>query len=78
MKKLSKISLLGEVNLLTKEELKQLVGATRASDGCIEYVDMENLIRKCISRPCATAEQGQPGYCGWNKGTKNCECLVFF
>ena len=78
MKKLAKISLLGDVSLLTKSELKQLVGASGTSDGCTEYVDEENKIRRCIGGPCVTSGPGQSGYCGWNEGTNNCECLVTY
>ena len=61
---------------MTKSELKQLVGASGTSDGCTEYVDEENKIRRCMGGPCLTSCLGQSGYCRWNPGTYNCECLV--
>lgn len=68
MKKLAKINLLGDVSLLSKDELKRIVGA--ASDGC--KVNGYS----CEGGACVTDGQGQSGTCGWNKGTYNCECLV--
>ena len=80
MKKLSKITLLGESNVLSKEELRQLVGAQKPltySDGCY-IVDLPGGVKKCTGpNPCVTDPEGQSGQCGWNKETQNCECLVY-
>lgn len=71
MKKLARISLLGDLSLLSKSELKQLLGASGNSDGCVAKGS------QCTGGPCITGdEQGQSGNCGWNYGTNNCECLV--
>ena len=70
MKKLSKLSLLGEMDLLSKAELKQLVGA-ESSDGCRSPDGTCN-----IGHECTTDPEGQSGFCGINEGTNNCECLV--
>lgn len=78
MRKLSKIALLGDSNLLSTYELKQLIGASNRSDGCVLYEDVPNHIRKCTGGSCVTSGQGQSGYCGWNQGTQNCECLVTY
>lgn len=80
MKKLLKINLLGEANVLSKDELKQLVGAQNPptySDGCY-IVDKPGGVKKCTGpNPCVTDPEGQLGHCGWNIGTINCECLVY-
>ena len=67
MKKLSKLSLLGEMDLLSKAELKQLVGSSGDSDGCTK----DN-----VGSPCVTDPEGQSGTCGYNPETKNYECMV--
>lgn len=67
MKKLSKLSLFGEIDLLSKAELKQLVGQT--GNGC-------PTTQSACSGPCGT---GGKGSCGWVKKLKRCACAeVYF
>lgn len=73
MKKLSKLSLLREVDFLSKEELKQLLGAAGGSVYCGQAKtrqECENLVGTC--------DCGQNGgNCYWieNVHIKACLCL---
>ena len=62
MKKLSKLSLLGEMDLLSKAELKQLVGQT--GNGCPSS-------KEACSSSCGT---GGRGTCTWYKSQNRCAC----
>lgn len=71
MRKLSKFHLSGGVSILSVIEQQRLVGGD--TDGCVSYG------KYCAPKACRTNDkQGQAGYCGWNKGTHNCECLVSY
>lgn len=59
MKKLKKLSLLGDFELLSKAELKQLVGSDGSSDGCSAYTDSSS----CNGKPCEI--EGHSGSCKW-------------
>ncbi len=62
MKKLSKLSLLGEMDLLSKAELKQLVG--QAGNGCPSS-------KEACSGSCGTTGNGT---CTWYKSQNRCAC----
>lgn len=70
MKKLKKLSLLGDFELLSKAELKQLVGSDGFSDGCSAYTDSIS----CNGTPCDI--EGNTGYCNWVEDIvfKGCIC----
>ena len=65
MKKLAKISLLGDVNLLSKNELKQLVGSSSTCSG------------KTQSQCSGSWKSGNlSGSCSWTKTSNSCMCAT--
>ena len=72
MKKLSKISLLGEMNLLSKAELQKLVGSEPFTDSrCI------GLTKDQCSGTCYISPEGAEGQCYWRgmSGQEFCRCI---
>ena len=57
------------MDLLSKAELKQLVGSSGDSDGCSK----DNVGKSCVTDP-----EGQAGTCGYNPETRNYECMVTY
>lgn len=65
MKKLSKLSLLGEMDLLSKAELKQLLGQ---GNGC-------GSTQSTCSGSCGTSGNGT---CGWISKSNRCACAEVY
>ena len=69
MKKLSKLSLLGEMDLLSKAELRQLIGS--GDGGCPSTKD------ECTGQTCTPwGGEGGKAHCRWreNDMIKACQC----
>lgn len=67
MKKLSKLSLLGEMELLSKAELKQLVGSG-GDGGCGSTKDT-------CSGSCTVWGSRNSGHCVWHDNSQITACL---
>lgn len=69
MKKLSKLSLLGEMDLLSKAELRQLIGSS-GDGGCPSKKE------ECTGQRCTPWGGGGLAHCRWleNDWIKGCSC----
>lgn len=73
MKKLSKLSLLGEMDLLSKAELRKLVGAEPFPNS-----DCIGRSKASCNGTCYLAPEGLKGTCQWKGmyGQEHCRCLT--
>ena len=69
MKKLSKLSLLGEMDLLSKKELQDLIGAK--TDGCSSWNEISS---KYEGQCWSSAYGGYIGTCSWSRTENKCWC----